>query len=317
MATLARARPLFEAVVDLPEPERTARLRALCGGDDALFDIVWAMLDVDGQEMGLDSGQGSSVPLVLAAEVLDFEVPERLGRYRVLRELGRGGMGIVYEAEQEVPHRRVALKTLPTLTAALDRNGDDFRREVDAMARVDHPGIPRIYEVFVEDGRSVMAMELVEGVDLVTALDGRDQRARLLVLERLCDAIQAAHDAGVVHRDLKPSNVILDPRDQPRVLDFGIASLTGEAREGAGTRDYASPEQLAGAPPDPRMDTYALGLRRREAKWECDCRPRHTRRRVKQADREPLTSVHSVSPRRPTPAARPGARAAPAPRAGR
>lgn len=208
-------------------------------------------------------------------------LPDRIGDYRVLRRLGEGGMGVVYEAEQREPRRLVAVKVI--------RGGDHvdettvrlFRREAQALARLKHPAIAAVYASGrTDDGRPFFAMELVPGEDLQAHLaasggaaprDGGEMRRRLALFRKVVDAVAYAHQRGVVHRDLKPSNILVNG-DEPKVLDFGLARMTdsdltvstvvSEAGTIRGTLPYMAPEQLAGNADaiDVRTDVYALGV---------------------------------------------------------
>jgi tetratricopeptide (TPR) repeat protein/predicted Ser/Thr protein kinase len=201
----------------------------------------------------------------------------RIARYRVLRRLGAGGMGVVWEAEQQSPVRRVALKLMrPQLVSprALRR----FEHEAQVLARLDHPGIARIWEADTIEAHGerqpFFAMELVDGEPLTRFADGRGLglRARVDLIARICDAVQHAHQMGVVHRDLKPGNILVTDAGQPKVLDFGVArsldstntagTLQSEAGQIVGTLPYMSPEQVLGVPGavDTRSDVYALGV---------------------------------------------------------
>lgn len=200
----------------------------------------------------------------------DAEVPG----YRIVREIGRGGMGVVYEAEQRNPHRRVALKVLPTLCA--DEHARDlFQREVQTLAHLSHPGIATIYQAGqTESGQHFFAMELVKGAPLNEYCRERrltrEQRLRLLL--RICEAVGYAHRHGVIHRDLKPANIRVSEDGSPRLLDFGLARLTAadislvtpptEPGRIMGTPTHMSPEQVRGDPDeiDARVDVYALGV---------------------------------------------------------
>jgi tetratricopeptide (TPR) repeat protein/predicted Ser/Thr protein kinase len=204
------------------------------------------------------------------------DLPAQIGRYRPVRILGQGGMGVVYEAEQQEPRRRVALKVIrPELaTADLRRR---FAHESVFLARLQHPGIAQVYEAGTAetDAGSVpfIAMELVDGVPLTTwVLRAQpDLAARLAMMIELCDAVQHAHQRGLIHRDLKPANILVGADGRPRILDFGVArpadadlqtSLVTTHGELVGTLAYMSPEQLAGDPNDldTRSDVYAMGV---------------------------------------------------------
>ncbi|HZY86871.1 MAG TPA: serine/threonine-protein kinase, partial [Gemmataceae bacterium] len=202
--------------------------------------------------------------------------------YEVLGELGRGGMGVVYKARQTALKRLVALKMILAGAHAGAEQRARFRREAEAVARLQHPNIVQVYEVGEHEGLPFFSLEFVAGGSLAQRLKGRPLapgRAAAIV-EKLARAMHAAHRAGVVHRDLKPANVLLhggdgegDGLDCPKVTDFGLAkrlsvepgaSLPGvQTQPGAvlGTPSYMAPEQAAGraAEVGPRTDVYALG----------------------------------------------------------
>lgn len=201
-------------------------------------------------------------------------VGRRFGRYVLKGILGSGGMSTVYEAEQESPRRIVALKVMARgLSSAAARAR--FAREVEVLGRLHHHAIAQVYEAGTEDdaggSRPWFAMELVSGSTLAEYADGArlDARARLVLVARVCDAVEYAHEHGVIHRDLKPSNIMVDEHGQPKILDFGVAraadpddrSLRTETGQLVGTIAYMSPEQAAGMPEiDARADVYALGV---------------------------------------------------------
>jgi tetratricopeptide (TPR) repeat protein len=199
------------------------------------------------------------------------------GAYRLLETLGEGGMGTVYKAEQATPRRLVALKVIRSgaiSPAQLLR----FERETEALGRLTHPGIAQIHEAGTAEtpnGRQpYFAMEYVNAGEPLTVYAARAQltvRQRLELIARICDAVQHAHQRGVIHRDLKPGNILIDPTGQPKILDFGIAKVTDAdipaplqtmVGEIVGTLAYMSPEQIGGDPLDidTRTDVYALGV---------------------------------------------------------
>ncbi len=203
---------------------------------------------------------------------------EVIGPYRLMRVLGEGGMGVVYEAQQLTPRRQVALKLIRGGELDDDLRVRLFRREMQALARLNHPNIATIYDAgCTPEGRHYFAMELVEGQPLLVYAGGATGRAALSIRERVrlfhrvCDAIAYAHERGIMHRDVKPSNILVDPSGNPKVLDFGLArsidrddgmSQHTEAGRIVGTVPYMSPEQISGRTDqiDVRTDVYALGL---------------------------------------------------------
>jgi len=223
-------------------------------------------------------------------------LPATIGRYRVLAKLGQGGMGVVFEAEQQDPKRRVALKVIRGGTYVDDTQVRMFKREADTLALLKHPGIGGIYEAGRTDaGEHFFAMELVRGEQLSRylrarkgALDATEIRFRLRLFLAICSAVHYAHQRGVIHRDLKPSNIMVSESEAGtsdsgsgsllsglpvvKVLDFGLARITGADVEAAtavsevgvikGTLPYMSPEQARGDSDhiDLRSDVYALGV---------------------------------------------------------
>lgn len=214
-----------------------------------------------------DSDDDSTLADVTAAP--GEALPETIGPYQILGLLGEGAMGRVYRARETQPPREVALKVLQALGGtALTR----FRREVELLAQLEHPGIARLYAASdaSTEGRAPpwLALEYVRGRDLYAHARELALDARIQLLVEVCRAVHYAHGRGVIHRDLKPGNILVDAAGQPKVLDFGIARLAdGLSREVTqlgqvlGTVPYMSPEQLAGqtGQVDARSDVYALG----------------------------------------------------------
>ena len=196
-------------------------------------------------------------------------LPATLGDYDLVEEIGRGGMGVVYRAEQKSLNRTVAIKMLLRRDLASSADLARFRSEAEAAARLDHAGIVPIFEVGEIDGLPFYSMRFIEGTTLAKQLaDGPlSPREAAALLARVADAVQAAHDRGVLHRDLKPSNILIDSSGRPHVSDFGLAKrLEDDAsvtHTGAilGTPCYMSPEQAAGSRGDvgPTSDVWSLG----------------------------------------------------------
>ncbi len=192
----------------------------------------------------------------------------QLGRYKILGELGRGAMGVVYRAEDPVLDRQLAIKTVFMPADDADRKEYEarFTQEARAAGKLGHPGIVTIYDVGHEGGMVYMAMELLEGVDLGTqAAERRFSVTEAVgIVERVADALSFAHDRGVVHRDIKPPNIMLVGGGRVKIMDFGIARMRSsdlKTQTGLmmGTPRYMSPEQVAGRQVDQRSDIFSLG----------------------------------------------------------
>lgn len=253
-----RAQALFESMIDLPGEELAERLEQLRSESPELHHLVEELLAEDhSSQLFGDTNEGF---LGMARDSTGPQLPLQIGGFELLGELGRGGMGVVYEAQQEVPRRKVALKAL-AMTRGSNAAIERFRAEIQLMVEVKHPGIPQVYEVFEHGGRPIVAMELVDGVALDTATAALDLEQRLEMLEEIADIVSAAHERGIVHRDLKPSNILVDRAGRPKVLDFGLAAARGETAVAGGTLAYAAPEQLQEVRVvDVRTDVYSLGV---------------------------------------------------------
>ncbi len=203
-------------------------------------------------------------------------LPASIGNYRIVRLLGEGGMGAVYEAEQDQPRRRVALKVIKAAWASPEMLRR-FEQESRALGRLQHPGIAQIYEAGSADAgfgvQPFFAMELIHGKPLVEYANEHklNTRQRLELMIQVCDAVHHAHQRGIIHRDLKPGNILVDETGQPRILDFGLARATDSDAQATrqtdmgqllGTLAYMSPEQVLADPYalDTRSDVYALGV---------------------------------------------------------
>jgi serine/threonine protein kinase/tetratricopeptide (TPR) repeat protein len=197
-----------------------------------------------------------------------------LSHYRIVEQIGAGGMGVVYRAHDEQLDRDVALKVLPAGTLADDSARRQFRKEALALAKLSHPNIATVFEFSSQQGVDFLAMELIPGRPLSERLlsGAMPQPEIVRLTTQLAEGLAAAHDQGVIHRDLKPANLFVTPDGRLKILDFGLAlhtltssgadvtrSITADTGTVSGTVPYMSPEQLRGLPVDPRSDIYAAG----------------------------------------------------------
>jgi tetratricopeptide (TPR) repeat protein len=194
-------------------------------------------------------------------------MPSTPGRYRILDELGRGGMGIVYKANDTVLDRTVAYKVLPDALQQSEQALKNFLREAKSAARLNHPNIVTVYDAGAQDGRYYIAMEYVDGTTLKEILRRRgviNPPGVIQVMAQMCEALAYAHAQKVVHRDIKTSNAMWTREKKAKVMDFGLAKVMEEVRNHttlvSGTPYYMSPEQTLGQNVDHRTDIYSLGV---------------------------------------------------------
>jgi eukaryotic-like serine/threonine-protein kinase len=201
-------------------------------------------------------------------------IGKTIGHYRIVAQVGAGGMGVVYRAHDERLDRDVALKVLPVGTLGDEKTRKQFRREALALAKLNHPNIETVHEFGTHDDMDFLAMELIPGQTLSQKIkDGPLSQHDVLRLGiQFADGLSAAHEQGIIHRDIKPGNLIVTPDGRLKILDFGLAelarpqvatdltqSVTVETGAIAGTIPYMSPEQLRGLALDPRADIFAAG----------------------------------------------------------
>ncbi|HSA02741.1 MAG TPA: serine/threonine-protein kinase, partial [Candidatus Paceibacterota bacterium] len=229
---------LFDAAMDLPPEQRAAYLDQSCGDDTALRQRIESLLKAsESQCEFLDSPRDPQLSETLRITVPPSEKPgDRIGRYKLLQQIGEGGCGVVYMAEQEEPIcRRVALKIIKLgmdTKTVIAR----FEAERQALALMDHPSIAKVFDAgATETGRPYFVMELVRGIKITDFCDEKklSTRARLDLFIQVCAAVQHAHQKGIIHRDLKPSNILVsmnDGRMLPKIIDFGIATAASDPK---------------------------------------------------------------------------------------
>lgn len=269
-----RVQLLFHEAVNRPESERQEFLEAECGGDASLVADVLALIAADSSSASLlDRGVAEAAHQVLGRHAArDASLPTtEFGPYRIIGELGEGGMGVVYLAERADLGSRAAIKILRDAWLSPARR-ERFAAEQRTLAQLNHPSIARIYDAgTLSEGTPWFVMEYVEGVPITTYC--RDHSStipeRLGLFRKVCDAVQHAHSQLVIHRDLKPSNILVRPDGSVKLLDFGISKqleslddLADQTRTGIRlmTPAYAAPEQIRGDPVGLHTDVYSLGV---------------------------------------------------------
>ena len=267
------AEQLFGEALDLPRDQREAFLDRVCAGKPALRRMVEDLLDENDRLSGFLSEPAFRTQVAgMASQTIVLTSGKRLlDRYVIAGRLGTGGMGVVYQARDEKLDRDVAIKMLQPGVLAGDEARARFRREARALAKLNHAHIAAVYDVIEQDGADCIVMELVAGESLAAKLRPGTlpvKEATTIALQ-IAEALEEAHEQGVIHRDLKPANVMITPKGQAKVLDFGLARLLGSAdvtqtagETGAmmGTPLYMSPEQAIGQKADVRSDLWSLGL---------------------------------------------------------
>ena len=279
-----RIEKLYQAALERPPGERAAFLEEACAGDEGLRRELESLL-----------AHGERAASFLAAPVVDWPVGtfgedsvpalgdedssmvgKTIAHYKVLEKLGKGGMGEVWKAHDQKLGREVAIKTLPEEFARDEERLARFKREARLLASLNHPNVAAIYGLEEDNGTRFLVLELVEGETLAERLKSGPipvEESLELALQ-IAEALEAAHEKGVIHRDLKPANIKVTPDSRVKVLDFGLAkthvtsnseatssSAWAGTQAGAvlGTPGYMSPEQALGQSVDARTDVWALG----------------------------------------------------------
>jgi eukaryotic-like serine/threonine-protein kinase len=272
------AEDIFATAIDLPIELRLAYVESVCRGSEELHGEVIALL-ADHQRLGdfLEKppiaaiGGVGNVNLNSTISSGPPSAGRRLGRYTILGPIGVGGMGAVYRARDERLEREVAIKTLFPELLLDEHSRGRFRKEALALARLNHANIAAVHDVGEEDGVDYIVMEFITGETLAARL----KRGPLAIAEamsmvrQVAQALEEAHEFGVIHRDLKPGNIMITLKGTVKVLDFGIAKFVGldvadprtaDAATCIGTPFYMSPERIQGKTVDVRTDLWSLGV---------------------------------------------------------
>jgi eukaryotic-like serine/threonine-protein kinase len=280
---------LYHSASDLPDKQRNSFLNKACGEDHSLLREVESLLKHGSSSQSvLDTPAIAIMAKAIAADeyqsrVLSLE-GKTISHYRILEAIGRGGMGLVYKAEDQKLGRQVALKLLPRFLAGDLEALQRFEREARAASALNHPNICTVYEIDESEDLHLMAMELIEGETLKEriARGPLEIPALVNIAVEICSALEAAHSVGIIHRDIKPSNILITTQGRTKLLDFGVAKRVGSGSESRadgfkpdatgsfdlrltntgvalGTAAYMSPEQTTGQEVDARSDLFSLG----------------------------------------------------------
>ena len=277
-----RVKEVFEAALGHAPEERSAFLGQTCGADDVLRSEVKSLLSSYEQETGfMETPAGALAAEFLAKEESAALIGQQISHYQIMREVGRGGMGVVYLAEDiDLSRRRVALKLLPTHLTTDPERLRRFKREARAASALNHPNILTIHEIGQRDGRHFIATEFIDGITLREQMRIQELKLSeaLNIAVQIASALVSAHEAGIVHRDIKPENIMIRGDGYVKLLDFGLAKLierqvvntNTESRTTAGvstdagirmgTVGYMSPEHARGLVVDVRTDIWSLGV---------------------------------------------------------
>ena len=268
-----RLKNIFEEAVEKDDSGRAAFVEKECQDDPDLKKEVEALLARHDNDSFLEKPAFRALSELLDDEMEDLPENKQLGPYTITGKIGRGGMGIVYQAYDKRLDRRVAIKMLSKYFVKDTQQRERLKREARAAARLSHPGIATVYSLEEFEGDLFIISEYVSGRTLREVLNGPplSMETRLKIALKIGRALESAHEQGIVHRDLKPENIMLADNGNIKILDFGLARIReGDQNEAdahltrtgmfLGTPAYASPEQLLGSEVDFRTDIFSFGV---------------------------------------------------------
>ncbi|HEY8204809.1 MAG TPA: protein kinase [Pyrinomonadaceae bacterium] len=272
--TWQRVNQIFEAALEFTAEERGAFVGRACNGDEALRREVESLLAAHNAAPNFMEQPAVAEVAEVVLDAKKLFKGQTIGQYKILRELGKGGQGAVYQALDTKLNRTIALKLLPPELTVNEINRKRFQREAQLASALDHPNICTIHDLIEFDNLHFIVMQFVAGRNIRELVGGRplELTSALKIAIQVCDALAAAHAQGIIHRDIKAQNVIVTDNGQARILDFGLAKLTQESPDGKdqteltvqgspyGTPTYAAPEQSRGEHVDHRADVFSTGI---------------------------------------------------------
>jgi serine/threonine protein kinase len=270
-----QVKEIFYAALRLPAEERQQFLNDACQDENLRREVESLLSSSDAAGSFMQNPAVAAVAHIVVAErSKKLRKDQIIGHYKILKELGAGGQGAVYQALDMKLNRPVALKMLPPELTVNEISRKRFQREAQLASGLDHSNICTIHDLIEIDGTHFIVMQFVAGRNIRELVDGRplELQTALKIGIQVCDALVAAHAQGIMHRDIKAQNIIVADKGQAKILDFGLAKLTREKADGTeqteltalgsayGTPTYAAPEQSRGERVDHRADIFSSGV---------------------------------------------------------